>query len=365
MINRVKVPRLGVNEDMVTIVEWLVKENERINVNQAICSVETSKALFEICAKQSGYLKIRIPAGRRVTVRETIGYITDSLNAIIPEEPETALTARTEKGEYNTSAEEILATKKARDLAQKLRVDLKDINKKGLIRQGDVENFVKANKIKKLISKGKINIAIYGAGKGGQVAKEYAELTNKYKVIYFLDDASELINTCKDGLKVLNGLDMKALVSLGIKRVFPAISISDVRLKLKERLEKVGIEIINLIHPHVYIAPSVKLGKGNFIKAGAVIDTNTKIGDCCIIDNNVVIAHDNIIGDGCHIAPGATLGSSITIGKNSILGIGSNISTNVIVGDDVIIGVGSSVVQDIPHNSIVEGVPGKIIGTRK
>ncbi|MFC1577305.1 transferase, partial [Candidatus Omnitrophota bacterium] len=157
----------------------------------------------------------------------------------------------------------------------------------------------------------------------------------------------------------------KVLISLGINKVFSEIANSEFRLRLKGRLGEAGIQMVNLIHPNTYIAPSVKLGQGNFIKVGAIIDSNTCIGNCCIIDNNVIIAHDNIVEDSCHLAPGVTLGSGITIGKKTIIGIGASISTKVRIGKDVIVGVGSSVVQDVPDNSIVEGVPGKIIGKRK
>ena len=84
-----------------------------------------------------------------------------------------------------------------------------------------------------------------------------------------------------------------------------------------------------------------------------------------IIDNGSVIAHDNQIGNGCHIAPGVSLGSSISIGDFTVIGIGACISTNVIIGKNCIISVGSSVTKDVPDNSIVEGIPGKVIGTVK
>ena len=49
----------------------------------------------------------------------------------------------------------------------------------------------------------------------------------------------------------------------------------------------------------------------------------------------------------------------------AIIGIGSTLTTNLKIGKKSIISVGSSVVKDVPHNSIIEGVPGKIIGKRK
>lgn len=130
-------------------------------------------------------------------------------------------------------------------------------------------------------------------------------------------------------------------------------------------VEKLGYKLVNVIHPKAQISGSVKIGKGNYIKSAALLETNTTIGHCCIIDNGSVITHDNQIGNGCHIAPGESLGSSICIGDFCVIGIGVSISTNVKIGKNCIISVGSSVTKDVPDNSIVEGVPGKVIGTVK
>ena len=53
------------------------------------------------------------------------------------------------------------------------------------------------------------------------------------------------------------------------------------------------------------------------------------------------------------------------IGSKTIVGIGSSIATSSIVGEGCIVSVGSSIVRDVPDGTIVEGVPGKVIGVRK
>lgn len=49
------------------------------------------------------------------------------------------------------------------------------------------------------------------------------------------------------------------------------------------------------------------------------------------------------------------IGNNVTIGANCVV-IG-----NIVIGDNVVIGAGSVVVKDIPSNSVVAGVPAKII----
>lgn len=52
----------------------------------------------------------------------------------------------------------------------------------------------------------------------------------------------------------------------------------------------------------------------------------------------------------------------IEIGNNVFIGANSTILYNVEIGNNVIVGAGSLINRDVPNNSIVEGVPAKVIG---
>ncbi len=130
-------------------------------------------------------------------------------------------------------------------------------------------------------------------------------------------------------------------------------------------MRRVDINLINVVHPQAWVAPSVKMGFGNHIKAGAVIDTRTEIRDGCIIDNNTIIPHDNLIESFSHLAPGVILGSNVVIGESTIVGIGASVATGVKIGANCIVGVGSAVTKNIPNGSVVEGVPARVVGHRR
>ena len=53
----------------------------------------------------------------------------------------------------------------------------------------------------------------------------------------------------------------------------------------------------------------------------------------------------------------------ITIGNNVLIGSNSMIMYDVTVGNNVIIAAGSCVTKDVPNNTIVAGVPAKVIGS--
>ncbi|MDP1645537.1 MAG: acyltransferase [Thiobacillus sp.] len=55
----------------------------------------------------------------------------------------------------------------------------------------------------------------------------------------------------------------------------------------------------------------------------------------------------------------------LVIGNGCWIGNGARIVGPLSVGDNVIIGAGSVVIKDVPPNSIIAGVPAKIIGMRE
>ncbi len=110
--------------------------------------------------------------------------------------------------------------------------------------------------------------------------------------------------------------------------------------------------IIRII-TNIEIHPAATLGKNVFIDHGS----------------GVVIGETTIIGDNVTIYQGVTLGGvSIkrekrhpTLGDNIIVGAGAKILGNINIGDYVQIGANSVVVKDVPSNSTVVGIPGRII----
>lgn len=102
----------------------------------------------------------------------------------------------------------------------------------------------------------------------------------------------------------------------------------------------------------IEIHPAVKIGKRFFIDHGM----------------GVVIGETAIIGDNVLIYQGVTLGGTglekgkrhPTIGNNVVIGAGAKVLGNITVGDNSYIGANAVVIKDVPPNSTVVGVPGKI-----
>lgn len=101
------------------------------------------------------------------------------------------------------------------------------------------------------------------------------------------------------------------------------------------------------------IHPGADIGSDFFIDHGAGV----VIGETAVVGNNVTLYSGAVLG-----------GTSLkhekrhpTLGNDVIVGSGAKILGPIIIGDNVRIGANSVVINNVPPNCVVVGVPGKIV----
>ncbi len=106
-------------------------------------------------------------------------------------------------------------------------------------------------------------------------------------------------------------------------------------------------------------------------KTGIEIHPGATIGKGFFIDHGtgVIIGETTIIGDNVTMYQGVTLGGTgketgkrhPTIGDNVMISAGAKVIGSFTVGDNSKIGAGSVVIEEVPPNCTVVGVPGRIV----
>ncbi|MFH0909124.1 MAG: biotin/lipoyl-containing protein [bacterium] len=374
MSNRVAiatVPQLGVNDDHAVIMAWHAEDRALISLGTLLCTLETTKAVYEVHAEESGILLRLAPVEAEVRVSQPIALIGPDLAEleVLQKERYAPPSGKVSEG-LGSLVLSSKATRKAAVLAVHLGVRLDEINIPGIIRERDVLDYAARREggtesLDQLVwDFSRIPVVVYGAGRGAVTMSESLDLAGKHHVACFVDDNPQHPVELA-GRPVFHSSKLETIVARGVRTFAVAISIGTVRIGILHKCLGLGLEPVNVIHPMAFVSRSVKLGSCNYIKAGAIVETNTMVGDGCLIDNGAIVAHDCTLEDACHLAPGCSLGSSVIVGRYSIVGIGVHVATGTRIGAYSILSVGAGVVRDVPDHSIVEGVPGRVVGKRK
>ena len=369
-MTEIRIPQLGVNEDRVLLVDWQVKDGDRVRRGDVVCLVETDKAAQEVEAPADGVLRVNRKLGtENVPIQALIGVIVSDGDIAVTEG---LFSDAPEAGRVNKHAgfqPSTAARKPAPDATDLARPTFSPKALRLMRERGLPEamfagrRFVKESDVAGVHApseKAGGPLAIWGAGIGGQNAAECARMAG-FVLKYFIDiravEGSQLM-----GVPVLNEVDETLFQSEGV-RVFIGIASGQLRRSLRDKNK--NLEFVSLTHPHAFVSPTATVGVNSFIKAGAVIDSEVSIGDDTVVDNGVIVAHNCTIGPGVHLAPGASLGGCVTIGDYTVVGVGASIAPDLVVGQNVIVNSGAVVVDNLAEGFIYSGNPAKRTGRVK
>jgi 2,3,4,5-tetrahydropyridine-2-carboxylate N-succinyltransferase/tetrahydrodipicolinate N-acetyltransferase len=113
----------------------------------------------------------------------------------------------------------------------------------------------------------------------------------------------------------------------------------------------------------------VEIGDGCVIMMGAVLNIGAQIGKNTMIDMNVVLGGRATVGENCHIGAGTVLAGVIeppsadpvVVEDDVLIGANAVVLEGVKIGKGSVVAAGSVVVNDVPKNTLVAGVPAKEI----
>jgi serine O-acetyltransferase len=120
---------------------------------------------------------------------------------------------------------------------------------------------------------------------------------------------------------------------------------------------------LHYVMKFIYIRLGIRYGMD--ISASAIIGRGLYIGHF----GGIVVNPDAVIGDNCNLSHEVTIGQvnrgtktgCPVIGDNVFIGPGAKIIGRIHVGNGAAIGANCVVVDDVPENGVVVGVPGRVI----
>lgn len=123
------------------------------------------------------------------------------------------------------------------------------------------------------------------------------------------------------------------------------------------------------IEPGAIIRDNVSIGDRAIIMMGAIINIGAVIGEETMVDMGVVLGGRATIGKSCHIGAGAVIAgvieppsaTPVIIEDNVLVGANAVIIEGVRVGRGSIVAAGAVVIEDVPENVVVGGVPARVL----
>ena len=374
MIHQLYMPKFGANIESGTIVEWLTKEGDHVAKGEIIARVETSKSVFDIEAEESGVLrKILASEGEEIEFNRVIAVIASESDDIEP------TLSSIESQEVDRSAEfvkkmdksvfmrsRVTITKEKRKITPAARRLMRENNIKeeslALIETDIVEE---KDIVSLLVTK---KVFIYGASTGAKQIIDIIKSSGKYQAIGIIDDNKEFIGKNIWGVDVVGDFGWlkeryEEDPNFGIMIASHSTNREKIYHKVKEGMP--SIELPPIVDKRVVLLSGVTVGESSLIEAGVILGHEIEIGKNVIVNIGARMSHNCIVGDHSHVAIGAAISAAVVLEENVFVGAGVAVNPAVTIGKNTIISPNSAVLNDVPADVVINGVPGKVVGESK
>ena len=228
------------------------------------------------------------------------------------------------------------------------------------------------------------SVAIVGweEGTAGQI-HSWLETTGEYHIACFINPSDQPIyvdssNIERDATKfdyptnvsfkdkpLINSANwLQALKHLDIKYVLVTTPDPKQRFNQINQVREDKLKLINAIHPTALIMEDAIVGENVIMHARVFVGYRAEVFSGTIIDTGAQVDHHNVIKECVTINPGVVTAGNVTIGRFTKVHTGTIIINRKRIGENSILGAGTVIIDDVPDNVMVAGVPGRIIKHR-
>ncbi|MDA1804008.1 acetyltransferase [Bacillus cereus group sp. BY32LC] len=206
------------------------------------------------------------------------------------------------------------------------------------------------------------DLVVIGSGGFSKQVIEIIEQLNlinpEYKLLGIVDDNKGLVGTEVLGYEVIGDTDYIKQLSKQ-QKIHGVIAIADgeIREHISRKLN--DVQWVNLIHPSAVVSNYTKLGEGNIICAGVVINPECKMGNHSHINIGSTLGHDVLMLDYVTVMPGSKVSGNVNLKSKSMVGTGATIIQGLTIEENVVLGAGTVVTKNTKPNYLYVGVPAK------
>ena len=330
----VAVPREGVNDDTVRVVEWLVGDGQKVDAGQPVVVIETTKSVVDLDAAESGFVFRLVPAGADVAVGAPVGVISPTAQRpadLVPTAPASGASGSGER----------IVTAKAQALLTRHGLSA-DLFTAQVVRASDVEDYL----------------------------REHAAATTRQPAQRQF--RGEPLDQDRDWDAILDDGRYKELLGL----------LTELRKRMKARYNR-HVATGDLLHDRWELAREYGFGEGTsvyddcLILGDVTVEHNCWVGPGCILDGSggLAVGHHVDVGAGSHLYSHNTIERALTghrapifyrstrIGNHCFIGPRSIIAPGTVLGDHCFVAAGSYVEGVFGDHSFVSGNPARLAGT--
>lgn len=409
-------PQLGVNDELIIVAEWCVRPGTKIITGQKIAILETSKVAFELQSETSGYIYPVVGSGEEVPIQTTIAVITSEADSsTVNRYLERMSTKKTPAGSATGAGlpEGLHLTQKARELVQKLDLNLDVLPRDRILREQDILALSKgSDRLGEGEKDPSSTVALHSAGSFvQQTGVSPIEVIPSHDLSWVCEARATLAELSPDNDKLVmniysklpieersevyrdNGVCISGGGRLGIgaviraKRLYigPDAQIGD---HCYIEADSIYLGAATKIGNHAHIVTGeLILREGVVIADQVVVDlaggrsreSRLLVGAASLISSRVLIntAREVVLENESALSPGVMLFthsfwqsvlegysvafSGLRVCENAWLGAGCQVLPGVKIGAGAVVMSNSTVISDVPPFSLVGGVPSKII----
>lgn len=356
-MNEIVVERQDSNSEDFLLAQWLMEDGAEVGPGTVVCVVETQKTVLEVSVWTPGVLVRLVDAGKRARFNQTIG-------AVVADAAEARGVRESKAAEAPPCDESVSATRKARQLAERHRIDLADVPADGIVGEREVLAYLEKRGIVEKgadrpgeLPTGSTRVLVIGAGLGAMQVVDILLSDPTIEVAGCVDDDVSLRDVRIFGVPVLGSVS--DLERLWNERRFEKAIVSvshdvSIRRRLFETCKALGIPMANAIDPSSRIQRGAVLGEGNVVCAHCQVGVAAVLGDNNFLSAYNNVEHHNRWGSHISTGPGCLTSSRVRVGDMARLGTGIHLEPGATIGEGAVVASGTVFGGHLPARHILK-----------